>query len=98
VKVSLASCAELYAEHRRTASPRKRARIAAELQRRHDEWNGGEYLWRTVVGYKFERPPLPFFSANMVVVPIRQLIPRFEFAIWLPTPLPSLPSRLADSR
>jgi hypothetical protein len=86
MKVSLASCAELYAEHRRTASPRKRAQIAAELQRRHDEWNGGEILWRTVVGYKFERPPraFSFFSAETLVVPIRKLIPRFEFALWLP--------------
>lgn len=84
MKFSLVSCAELYAEHRRTASRRKRAKIAAELQRRHDEWNGGEILWRTVVGYKFDRPPIPYVSAEMVVVPIYQLIPRFNFATQLP--------------
>jgi hypothetical protein len=33
----LASTAELYAEHRRTESAKKNLKIAAELQRRHDE-------------------------------------------------------------
>jgi len=39
MNIFLASSAELYREHRRTASARKKQRIAAELQRRHDELN-----------------------------------------------------------
>jgi hypothetical protein len=45
MKLSLASTAELYREHRRTQSRRKKEKIADELQRRHDEQNGGEYVW-----------------------------------------------------
>lgn len=36
---ALSSTAELYREHRRTLSAKKKLRIADELQRRHDEQN-----------------------------------------------------------
>lgn len=39
MNVTFASTADLYAEHRRTQSRRKKLRIARELQRRHDELN-----------------------------------------------------------
>jgi hypothetical protein len=39
MNLNLASTAELYAEHRRTLSLSKKKKIAAELQRRHDELN-----------------------------------------------------------
>jgi hypothetical protein len=71
MKLSLASTAELYAEHRRTGSTRKRQRIAAELQRRHDEIMcrpGYGNTWWTWQG-----PPMGWVR-----------IPRVEFAIVLP--------------
>jgi hypothetical protein len=54
MKLSLASTAELYREHRRTQSRRKKEKIADELQRRHDEQNGG-VTWRVFDGYEWSR-------------------------------------------
>lgn len=87
MKLHLASTAELYAEHRRTGSTRKRQRIAAELQRRHDEqmqppglsedrwwWPTGE---REFVRSRFEKGgghwSIKYYA-----------IRRFEFALFLP--------------
>jgi hypothetical protein len=39
MRVSLASTADLYREHRRSQSAKKKSKVAAELQRRHDEQN-----------------------------------------------------------
>lgn len=79
MKVSLASCAELCAEHRRTASRRKRDRIAAELQRRHDEWNGGSYTWSFYDGQRMEGR---FPNRRLVDTWFNALA--FNFAVWLP--------------
>jgi hypothetical protein len=83
MKVSLASEAELYAEHRRTASPRKRAKIAAELQRRHDERNGGPIIWRT-----WEAPVLLDDAGNVIRILHTEgrwrPVTRYNFALWLP--------------
>lgn len=72
MKLHLASTAELYAEHRRTGSDRKRQRIANELQRRHDEkmarpgygnvwwmWNGDDIGFEPVmrVDFALQLPP-----------------------------------------
>lgn len=66
-----ASTAELYAEHRRTASPKKKLKIAAELQRRHDE--------------TYTRSSRPanvdwYFWTNRGFIPYR----RYNFALLLP--------------
>lgn len=85
MKVSLASCAELYAEHRRTASPRKRAKIAAELQRRHDEWNCGHYIWSGHYIWRFydgRRMEGRFPNRRLVDTWFDALA--FDFAVWLP--------------
>lgn len=79
MRLSLASCAELYAEHRRTASPRKRAQIAAELQRRHDEWNEGSYTWSFYDGQEWEGR---FPNRRLVDTWFESLA--FNFALWLP--------------
>ena len=82
MKVSLASCAELYAEHRRTASPRKRARIAAELQRRHDEQFSRPGYGNSWWGSSFVKVQGTYGA----IFELRHFrICRFEFALWLPS-------------
>lgn len=88
MKVSLASSAELYAEHRRTASRRKRAKIAAELQRRHDEWMkrpgfSEQLSWWTAYGHTLEKYRHNGGLRTRKVVNWLK-IPRFDFALWLP--------------
>jgi hypothetical protein len=68
VKLSLASCAEL------------RQRIAAELQRRHDAWNGGNFVWHfhQVVTKRV---------GDLIQKEVRQIdFQRFQFVLWLPGP------------
>lgn len=83
MRISLSSTAELYAEHRRTASRRKRERIAAELQRRHDEANSRPgygnawFIVERVIEYRS-------LSGALVAAPVLKQIMRFDFALWLP--------------
>jgi hypothetical protein len=85
----LASTADLYAEHRRTQSRRKREKIAAELQRRHDAimqpaghglsrdkwyWPTGEHYWH----------PSPWEEGGGHYEPHFYEFSRFQFALWLP--------------
>jgi hypothetical protein len=77
MKVSFASTEELYREHRRTESVKKKAAIVRELQRRHDEkysrpGHGNAWWWWMGPTVGWEK------------------ITRFDFAIGLPLP-PSLP-------
>jgi hypothetical protein len=70
MNILLASTADLYAEHRRTESRRKREKIAAELQRRHDAMYarpGYGNTWAFWEGLNGWHPTQ-----------------RFEFALWLP--------------
>lgn len=89
MKLSLASTAELYAEHRRTGSDRKRQRIAAELQRRHDElmepfgmFPAGK--WWVPNGFEIVHTPL-----GPATEPVYFSIWRFDFALQLPGSQPS---------
>lgn len=78
MKLHLASTAELYAEHRRTGSTRKRQRIAAELQRRHDEQYGASGVWLFYEGQK----RVGRFEKRLVEIwfPVRA----FDFGLCLP--------------
>lgn len=85
MKLHLASTAELYAEHRRTGSTRKRQRIAAELQRRHDELTNfirpgeGKVLWWGVTYvFRSNGDGTGFFEQQYFA------IRRFDFSIGLP--------------
>jgi hypothetical protein len=87
MKVQLSSSAELYAEHRRTESRRKRERIAAELQRRHDELNcppgfQKDRWWMPTL--KFEWEPCSWEEGGGHYEPIYESFHRFEFARELP--------------
>jgi hypothetical protein len=75
MNLHLASTAELYAEHRRTGSDRKRQRIANELQRRHDEQNCVPGL-SSLVWWQWSGP----YSWNY------DPIQRYDFALLLPAP------------
>ena len=80
MNIFLASTADLYAEHRRTQSRRKREKIAAELQRRHDALNGGSLVWRVWEG-------MILTEGDKVLGPSGgrwRTIQRFNFALWLP--------------
>jgi hypothetical protein len=83
MKLSLASTAELYREHRRTQSRRKKERIAGELQRRHDEQNCPPGMfprdrWFVPNGEKIVRTPM-----GPRVETVYYSIRRYEFAIML---------------
>jgi hypothetical protein len=87
MNIFLASTADLYAEHRRTQSRRKREKIAAELQRRHDELlipagMSRDKWWQPTGEVEFVREPLS--AAGGHYEPLYHAIRRFEFAIWLP--------------
>lgn len=90
MKLHLASTAELYAEHRRTGSDRKRQRIAAELQRRHDEQNMPRlvfpvrYNGQLIDGLSLEAIERPFWWMwNGREVGFEPMM-RFDFALCLP--------------
>jgi len=85
MKFALASTADLYREHRRTPSKRKRERIAGELQRRHDELNSRPGYPRS--WWVWERHLAAGASAPSAGRYVR--IHRFDFAIELPVSQPS---------
>jgi hypothetical protein len=85
MKIGLASCAELYAEHRRTASPRKREKIAAELQRRHDEWNCPPGHERDRWWMYIETQPVRAWNGAILrFEDVYRAYRRFVFSLWLP--------------
>ncbi|HWM26556.1 MAG TPA: hypothetical protein VNP98_17195 [Chthoniobacterales bacterium] len=88
MKLHLASTAELYVEHRRTGSTRKRQRIAAELQRRHDEQNqrpGYPQTWWTWERLLAQGASIPGPGRWVQIF-------RFDFGVQLPNQKPSVPS------
>jgi hypothetical protein len=69
MNIFLASTADLYAEHRRTQSRRKKEKIANELQRRHDEHYsrpGHGNDWFTYQGSKFGWVNIPRFDFRLL--------------------------------
>lgn len=83
MKLHLASTAELYAEHRRTGSTRKRQRIAAELQRRHDEIFQPPGVWPLDRWYLLDEFEVIKTPLGDRLEPRYFEIPRVDFALLL---------------